>query len=142
MKAVLYHYLALSEGAKIEHGDVLTDEIPEDDSERVCEYETFGNKDAEPFYMPELTNVYVADEDRTPLNEGRTVRYNIRCDGKSLLDKVKKDKVTVTPWLNTVLGRAIYAVYDVGEDMKVGGTCPVDGRAIFVMKDGDVVEIG
>ena len=130
IKAVTYHYLALSEGTEIEHGDVLTDEIPEDESERVCEYETYGDKDAEPFYMPDLNDIYVADEDRTPMSEGRTVRYNIRCDLKTLLGKAKQAKVTVTPWLNTILGRAIYEVYDVGEQ-KVVGTCPVDGRALY-----------
>lgn len=131
IKTLTYYYLVLSEGAEIEHGDVLTDEIPEDESERVCEYETFGDKDADPFYMPELTNIFVADEDRTALKEGRTVRYNIRCDLKTLLGKAKKAKVTVTPWLNTILGRAIYEVYDVAEDEKVVGTCPVDGRAMY-----------
>lgn len=131
IKTLTYYYLALSEGTQIEHDDVLTDEIPEDDTERVCEYETFGDKDADPFYMPELDNIYVADEDRTPMAQGRTVRYNVRCDLKSLLEKTKKLRVTVTPWLNTILGRAVYAVYDIEKDMKVVGTCPVDGRAMY-----------
>ena len=131
IKTLTYYYLVLSEGVEIEHGDVLTDEIPEDESERVCEYETFGDKDAEPFFMPDYSDVYVAEEDSTPMAEGRTVRYNIRCDLKTLLAKTKQAKVTVTPWLNTILGRAIYEVYDVGKDAKVVGTCPVDGRAMY-----------
>ena len=87
IKAVVYHYLVLSGYTNIKHDDVLTTEIPEDESERVCEYETFGRLDAEPFYMFEQDKVYVANEDTTPLEEKRTVRYMVRCDAKELLAK-------------------------------------------------------
>ena len=134
IKAVFYYYLTLSGHSIADHSDVLTDDIPADDSERVCEYEEFGKSDADPFYMYEPQNVFQAKEDLTPIMEKRTVRYDVSCDLNELMDKVRGFKVTMTPFLNAILGRAVYDVYDVDGDKDVIGTCPVDGHAFLGTK--------
>ena len=134
IKTLFYYYLTLSGNNDIKHDDVLTDEIPEEESERVCEYETFGNADADPYYYIVCDNAYCVDEDMSLLDEGRTANYEIELSLTDLISRVKKNKLTITPWLGAVIGRAVFETYDVPEDRTVVSTCPIDGRKLFGVK--------
>ncbi len=134
LKTLFYYYLTLSGNGDIKHDDVLTDEIPEEESERVCEYETFGNADADPYYNIVCDNAYCVDEDMSLLSEGRTANYEIELSLGDLISRVKKNKLTITPWLGAVIGRAVFETYNVPDDRTVVSTCPIDGRKLFGVK--------
>lgn len=113
---------------------MLTDEIPEDESERVCEYETFADPNADPYYAVTCDNAYCVDKDMSLLSEGRTVIREVTISLSALLARLKKNKLTITLWLGAVIGRAVREAYNVPDDRLVVSTCPIDGRKMFGVK--------
>lgn len=132
IKTILYHYLSLSGMETGECPGVLTDDIPENESERVSQYETFADENADPFYTFSPDNTaFGVPEDITPLHEGRTIRYLIECDLDAVLAQSKKLHTTMTPFVDVIIASSLYKTYDVPEDKVVIGTCPVDARGAF-----------